>query len=300
MSVVAVQDLCVRYGPIDAVEHITFSVGAGEVVAVVGANGAGKTSTVNAIVGILRPASGRVRVFGEDPWTERASVARRWGVMPQVGGLPMGLRVGECVALFAELYRRSGDVEVVLDECALGEIRDRRWRSLSGGQQQRLSLAIALVGGRDLLVLDEPTASMDLDGQQRVVDLVAARAGAGAAVLITSHRFDEVERLADRVVVLHEGRIRADSPISLLTREVPEVRIDGVDVERLASLNSALGLGFAVQLGGSAASRVPDGQNPQSVLRAVLDWCAAEGITISAASAGRRSLADAYRELLSE
>lgn len=300
MSVVAVQDLCIRYGPVDAVEQITFSVEAGEVVAVVGANGAGKTSTVNAIVGILRPASGRVRVFGEDPWTERASVARRWGVMPQIGGLPMGLRVGECVALFAELYRRQADVEAVLGECALHEVRNRRWRSLSGGQQQRLSLAIALVGGRDLLVLDEPTASMDLDGQEAVLDLVSARAGAGAAVLVTSHRFDEVERLADRVVVLHDGRIRADSPISVLTREVPEVRIDGVDAERLVALNAALGLSFAMQPDGSAASRVPSDQNPQSVLRAVLDWCATEGITTSAASAGRRSLADAYRELLSE
>lgn len=300
MSVVAVQDLCIRYGPVDAVEQITFSVEAGEVVAVVGANGAGKTSTVNAIVGILRPASGRVRVFGEDPWTERASVARRWGVMPQIGGLPMGLRVGECVALFAELYRRQADVEAVLGECALHEVRNRRWRSLSGGQQQRLSLAIALVGGRDLLVLDEPTASMDLDGQEAVLDLVSARARARAAVLITSHRFDEVERLADRVVVLHDGRIRADSPISVLTREVPEVRIDGVDAERLVALNAALGLSFARQPDGSAASRVPSDQNPQSVLRAVLDWCATEGITTSAASAGRRSLADAYRELLSE
>lgn len=300
MSVVSVEDLCVRYGSVRAVDGLTFTLEAGEIVAVVGANGAGKTSTVNALAGIIRPAAGRVRVFGEDPWRERASLARRWAVMPQTGGLPMGLTVGECVALFAQLYGRAGDVDDALEQCALETLAHRRWRSLSGGQQQRLSLAIALVGGADLLMLDEPTAAMDVEGQERVLDLVTDRATGGAAVLITSHRLEEVERLADRVVVLHEGRLRADASVAGLTRSVAEVRIDGIPFDRVASLNTAVGLSFALEPEGTAVSRLPEGTDPQDALRSVLDWCVAHGIATTAASVGRRSLADAYRELLRE
>lgn len=299
VSVVSAEDLSVRYGSIHAVSDVTFDVGAGEVVALVGANGAGKTSTIGALVGVLRPSTGRIRVFGADPWIERATLSRRWGVMPQAGGLPMGLTVGECARLFADLYRRGSAVGGVLEQCGLTGVSGRRWRSLSMGQQQRLSLAIALLGGDDLLVLDEPTAALDVEGQQRVLDIIAQRASGGTAALVTSHRLDEVERLADRVIVLHEGRLRADTSVTALTRAVPEVRIEGVPDDRLAELSAAVGVSFAAGAG-EAVGRIPEGGNPHELLRSVLDWCAAKEIIATSASVGRRSLADAYRELLAE
>lgn len=300
MTVLSVERLSVRYGSIAAVEDVTFEVGPGEVVAMVGANGAGKTSTVGALVGVIQSAAGRVRVFGADPWIDRAALSRRWGVMPQTGGLPMGLTVGECARVFADLYGHRSAVAGVLDDCGLAGLTGRRWRSLSGGQQQRLSLAVALLGGSDLLVLDEPTAALDPDGQQRVLDLVAQRSAAGTAVLVTSHRLDEVERLAQRVVVLHGGRLLADTSVAALTRAVLELRIAGVPHDAVPRLSAAVGVAFELDDAGEAVGRVPEGGDATALLRSVLEWCAARGISTTSASVGRRSLADAYRELLRE
>ncbi len=299
MTVVDVDGLSVRYGDVAAVSDVTFSVDPGETVALVGANGAGKTSTINAIVGILGPTSGSVRVFGADPASDRSSIARRWGVMPQAGGLPMGLKVGECVALFADLYGRASDASGAVRDCGLEDVASRRWRTLSGGQQQRLSLAIALVGGHDLLILDEPTAALDVPGQDRVLDLVGERSDKGAAVLLTTHRFDEVERVADRVVVLHDGSVAANAPVSDLTVKSPEIRLGGLTVSDGVRINAALGTSFSVS-GSDLVSPIAEDHDAGERLQAVLGWCRDQNLSPASASVGSRSLVDAYRELVGE
>ncbi len=294
-----VQGLSVSYGPVDAVADLSFAVDAGETVALIGANGAGKTSTINAIVGIVEPTAGSVRVFESDPAQDRATIARRWGVMPQAGGLPMGLRVGECVELFAALYQDRVDASAVIDGCGLTDVRDRRWRTLSGGQQQRLSLAVALVGGDDLLILDEPTAALDVPGQERVLAQITKRAGAGSAVLLTTHRLDEVEQVADRVVILHEGALVIDSSVTALTEESPEIRIRGLSADQASQLNNTLATSFRFGPDGDAMSSVDSWTDPQQLLALVLDWCSTNDVRVTSASVGKRSLADAYREMMS-
>ncbi|NNF56543.1 MAG: ABC transporter ATP-binding protein [Acidimicrobiales bacterium] len=300
-AVVEVVDLSVRYGPIAAVSDASFTVEAGQTVALIGENGAGKTSSLLALLGTIPPAHGTVRVFGQDPMQERARLARRWGVMPQSGGLPMGLKAGECVQLFADLYGRSDEARSVVEQCGLAPVANRRWRTLSGGQQQRLSLAVALVAGPDLLVLDEPTAAMDVNGQQRVLRLIRQRCDDGCAVLLTTHRMDEVELVADRIVVLHHGEVRADESLTELISTSPQIRVRGLDHAQLEKLNAAVGTHLQlVDASDLAVGDVPQGINPQGALQAVLAWCGQHQISATEASVGRRSLADVYQEIVAE
>ena len=300
-AVVEVEDLSVRYGSVVAVRNASFTVGAGETVALIGENGAGKTSSLMALLGAIAPAQGTVRVFGQDPMQQRARLALRWGVMPQTGGLPMGLKAGECVQLFADLYGRSAEARSVVEQCGLAPVANRRWRTLSGGQQQRLSLAVALVAGSDLLVLDEPTAAMDINGQQRVLKLIRQRCDAGCAVLLTTHRMDEVELVADRIVVLHHGEVRADASVVELTSTSPQIRLRGLDRGQLETLNAAVGTQLQLDDASDlAVGAVPEGINPQGALQAVLAWCGQQQISTTEASVGRRSLADAYQEIVAE
>ncbi len=300
MPVVEVKDLSVRYGPEIAVEGVNFAVEKGETVALVGANGAGKTSTINALLGVIRPSSGSARVLGADPQTDRARIATRWGVMPQSGGLPMGLRAGECVQLFADLYQRGPDATAAISDCGLAEVSRRRWRNLSGGQQQRLSLAIALVSGTELLVLDEPTAALDVEGQERVVDLLRQRSAESGTVLFSTHRFDEVERVADRVVVLHDRSVVCDETVAALTEAAPEIRLRGISQAEAQAINQALGTSFAPVVSGEVVSALPAGSDAHRQLTAVLQWCESNRIAATAASVGSRSMADAYRELIAQ
>jgi ABC-2 type transport system ATP-binding protein len=298
MPVVEVNDLSVRYGSEIAVEGVNFSVNKGETVALVGANGAGKSSTINALLGVIRPSSGSARVLGADPQTDRARIATRWGVMPQSGGLPMGLRAGECVQLFADLYRHGADAPKAIADCGLADVTRRRWRNLSGGQQQRLSLAIALVSGSELLVLDEPTAALDVAGQERVVELLRRRAAEGGTVLFSTHRFDEVEAVADRVVVLHNRAVVCDQTVVALTESAPEIRLRGVSAAQARAINQAVGTSFGPVSRDEVVSALPAGSDAHSQLSAVLQWCESSGIVATAASVGSRSMADAYRELI--
>ncbi|MFW2382062.1 MAG: ABC transporter ATP-binding protein [Acidimicrobiales bacterium] len=300
MPVVEVQDLSVRYGAETAVEEVSFQVDEGETVALVGANGAGKTSTINSLLGLITPSRGSIRVLGSDPHTDRARIAVRWGVMPQTGGLPMGLRTGECVQLFADLYNRSADAAAAIADCGLAAVTDRRWRNLSGGQQQRLSLAIALVGGTDLLVLDEPTAALDVEGQERVIELLRQRSADGGTVLFSTHRFDEVELVADRVIVLHNRSVVCDETVSALTDAAPEIRLRGITAVQANEINQALGLDFAPVSTGEVVSALLADADAHLRLSAVLQWCETKGIVATAASVGSRSMADAYRELIEQ
>ncbi len=287
-----------HYGSTIAVQEVGFNVNEGETVALVGANGAGKTSTINAVLGVIARWSGSVQVFGVDPLTDRAKIASRWGVMPQSGGLPMGLRTGECVRLFAELYNRGADAAAVLHDCGLAAVSSRRWRNLSGGQQQRLSLAIALVAGSELLVLDEPTAALDVGGQERVLDLLRQRSDRGSAVLFSTHRFDEIEAVADRVVVLHDGTVVCDETVAALTEAAPEIRLRGLSGEQAQVLNTALGTRFEQVTSGEVVAALPVGADAHQQLSTVLQCCESNGMTVTAASVGSRSMADAYRELI--
>ncbi|MGH9153775.1 MAG: ABC transporter ATP-binding protein, partial [Acidimicrobiales bacterium] len=207
MPAVEARDLVVRYGPVVAVDGVSFDAAAGEVVALLGPNGAGKTSTVEALEGYRRPASGRVRVLGLDPCSQRVALAPSIGVMLQRGGVYPALGALDALRLFASYYPDPDDPGTLLDRVGLTAVAGTRWRRLSGGEQQRLSLALALVGRPSVAFLDEPTAGVDPAGRQAVRAAIAELRDRGACVLVATHELEEAERLADRVVIVDRGRV---------------------------------------------------------------------------------------------
>ncbi|MFG2308830.1 ABC transporter ATP-binding protein [Streptomyces sp. NPDC048566] len=196
-------------GAFTAVRDVTFSVARGELFALLGTNGAGKTSTVELVEGLAPPAGGRVRVLGHDPHRERAAVRPRIGVMLQEGGFPSELTVAETVRMGAGCTSGARSVAEALDLVGLDRRSGVRVKQLSGGEKRRLDLALALLGRPEVLFLDEPTTGLDVEGRRATWELVRELRRAGTTVLLTTHYLEEAEGLADRLAILHEGRVAA-------------------------------------------------------------------------------------------
>ena len=196
------------YGRTVALEGFDLSVAPGEVVAVLGPNGAGKTTAMHALMGLLEPKRGRVRLMGRDP-RDRAA-REQLGAMLQISGVPETLTVREHLRCFAATYPAPLPLDELLERVGLTEVARRPYGKLSGGQKQRLHLAIALVGDPRVLVLDEPTTGLDAGSRRALWAIVRALLGRGRAVLLTTHDLAEADALADRVVLLHHGRILAE------------------------------------------------------------------------------------------
>ncbi|WP_327402947.1 ABC transporter ATP-binding protein [Streptomyces sp. NBC_01288] len=206
--VIEVTDLRRVYGGgFEAVRGITFSVRRGEVFALLGTNGAGKTSTVELLEGLAPASGGRVRVLGHDPYSERAAVRPRTGVMLQEGGFPSELTVAETARMWAGCTSGARPEAEALALVGLARRADVRVKQLSGGERRRLDLALALLGSPEVLFLDEPTTGLDAEGRQDTWELVRALRDGGTTVLLTTHYLEEAEGLADRLAILSEGRI---------------------------------------------------------------------------------------------
>ncbi|MGK5170045.1 ABC transporter ATP-binding protein [Geodermatophilus sp. CPCC 205761] len=204
---VEVVDLRRRYGSFEAIRGISFEVAPGEVLALLGVNGAGKTSALEVLEGLAAPSGGSVRVLGRDPQRERASVRRHLGVLLQSSGLPGDLTVAETVRTWAQTLTDPRPVGEALEMVGLTGRAGVRVRSLSGGERRRLDLTLALLGHPSVLVLDEPTTGLDPESRRTVWELVRGLVGDGAAVVLTTHHLEEAEELADRIAVMREGRI---------------------------------------------------------------------------------------------
>ncbi|GAA0922748.1 ABC transporter ATP-binding protein [Streptomyces thermoalcalitolerans] len=208
-------------GGFEAVRGITFHVDRGEIFALLGTNGAGKTSTVELLEGLAPPDGGRVRVLGHDPYTERAAVRPRTGVMLQEGGFPSELTVGETARMWAGCVSGARPVREALALVGLERRTDVRVKQLSGGERRRLDLALALLGRPEVLFLDEPTTGLDAEGRRDTWELVRTLRDGGTTVLLTTHYLEEAEGLADRVAILHEGRIAAAGTPAEVTASQP-------------------------------------------------------------------------------
>ncbi|WP_369272025.1 ABC transporter ATP-binding protein [Streptomyces sp. R11] len=220
--VIEVTDLRRVYGGgFEAVRGITFSVDRGEVFALLGTNGAGKTSTVELLEGLARPAAGRVRVLGHDPHAERDVVRPRTGVMLQEGGFPSELTVAETARMWAGCVSGAMPEAEALGMVGLGRRAGVRVKQLSGGERRRLDLALALLGRPEVLFLDEPTTGLDAEGRRDTWELVRELRDAGTTVLLTTHYLEEAENLADRIAILHEGRIAAAGTPAEVTAAQP-------------------------------------------------------------------------------
>jgi ABC-2 type transport system ATP-binding protein len=204
---VEVTDLRRSYGDFEAVRGISFEVHPGEVFALLGVNGAGKTSALEVLEGLAPAGGGTVRVLGHDPVRDRAAVRARLGMLLQTSGLPGDLTVGETVRSWAGTLSTPRPLDEALASVGLTDRADRRVRSLSGGERRRLDLALALLGQPEVVVLDEPTTGLDPESRRQVWRLVRDMVDGGTAVVLTTHHLEEAEELADRVAILKAGQI---------------------------------------------------------------------------------------------
>jgi ABC-2 type transport system ATP-binding protein len=207
-AAIALQDLHKRFGDVRAVDGIDLTIAPGEIVAFLGPHGAGKTSTIDMVLGLSQPTQGRVEVYGMEP---RQAISKGLvAAVMQTGGLLKDLTVLETVQLTATLFAHTRPVDEVLERAGINDIRDRMVGKCSGGQQQRLRFAMALLPDPELLVLDEPTTGMDVEGRRDFWSAIRRDAQRGRTVLFATHYLEEADLYADRVVLVRHGRIVAD------------------------------------------------------------------------------------------
>jgi len=289
-----VRGLSKRYGDLTAVDDVSFAVEPGEIFALLGPNGAGKTTTVEILEGLRSRDAGEVRVLDRDPGEHDGAVVSRIGVMPQTGDLQQGIRTGEAVRLFAAFYDDAEDPAALMARLGLDRAERTMYRRLSGGEKRRLSLALAVVGRPHVAFLDEPTAGMDVEGRATTWKLVHELRDRGVSILLTTHLLDEAERVADRVAIMHRGRLVALGPPSELTGARKQISFTTERPIDEAALASALGLPVTNDRGVYHVS----GTDPDAALVARLTaWLAGDGVTLRRLDVGARSLEDVYLDL---
>ena len=207
---IRVESMCKHYGEHAAVRGLSFEVAQGETFALVGPNGAGKTTTLKCLLGLVRPTSGQILLGGEGMTPDCPETRRSMGYVPQKVEFPRSHTAKEVLSFFARL-RGLGEAEVaeVVERTGVGTMLGRKAGELSGGMTQRLSLAQALLGRPAVLVLDEPTASLDPEATHEFRALVESLQAEGKTILLCSHLLAEVERVADRALVMVEGAAAA-------------------------------------------------------------------------------------------
>lgn len=240
------------YAAITALDGIDLSIEAGRVTAILGPNGAGKTTAIRLLLGLTRPTKGTAALFGRDPASPEAR--QRTGVMLQIARVPETLTVREHVTLFRSYYRAPMALDAALEAADLAGVADRRYGALSGGQRQRVQFALAICGNPDLLFLDEPTVGMDVESRRGFWTRIRALASAGRSIVLTTHYLEEADALADRIVLLRNGRIVADGPPAQIKATAASRRIRcttslGVDaVARLQSVQSVRRDGSTIEI----------------------------------------------------
>lgn len=205
-TIVQVENLNMTYKNLRAVQNVSFSVKSGEILAVIGQNGSGKTSTVECVEGLRKPDSGLIQVFGKDPWLHRSEVYKEMGVQLQESEYPSKIRVDEQCRLFASFYERPADWNLLLTQMGLDEKRKCPIHKLSGGEKQRLSILLSLMGRPKLLVLDELTTGLDPEVRQNMWISFENIKKSGVSIIMVSHYLDEVEALADKILYLEKGK----------------------------------------------------------------------------------------------
>ena len=238
-----------RYGATVAVDHVDLAVERGEVVALLGPNGAGKTTAVSLMLGLLRPDAGRATLFGHEPRSAAARV--RVGAMLQVTAVPQTLRVAEHVHLFSAYYPRPLPVGETLELAGLEGLERRPYGELSGGQKQRLAFALAVCGDPDLLFLDEPTAGLDVAARRGLWERIRALVARGRTVLLTTHHLEEADALADRIVVLHRGRVLAEGSPAAIKERAAGRRVRATTTVPAAAVEALPGVRQARRQGGT-------------------------------------------------
>jgi ABC-2 type transport system ATP-binding protein len=289
--IIEVDGLNVAYGDFHAVKDLSFHVERGELYALLGTNGAGKTSALEVIEGHRRASSGEVRIFGTRP-TDRHAVRPRMGIMLQEGGFSPDLTVSESVRLIGRLSGRSDDVERVLGIMGLAHKAHTRVSQLSGGEKRRLDFATAVYGGPELIILDEPTTGLDIQSRDAVWDTVAQLREGGSTVILTTHYLEEAQQRADRIGVMHHGTLRAQGTVAELTRTFPSLIQFSIPTDAPAPPAHATAM--------PDRSYLIETFDLQSDLKHLLDWADDHTVDLVGLSAAPTRLDDVFRELDTE
>jgi ABC-2 type transport system ATP-binding protein len=221
--VVSFENVRKNYGKVRAVDGLTMELRPGETVAFLGPNGAGKSTSLDMLLNLRKPTSGRIAMFGSDPY--HAIKNGRVGAMLQSGGLMPEVTVRELVTLVTGFHPRPEPVEQTLRRAGIAEFANQRVDKLSGGQTQRVRFALAIVGNCDLIVLDEPTTAMDVETRRAFWDNMKVEVAEGKTLLFATHYLDEADQAADRIIVINKGRLLADGTPSEIKSRAGAKRI---------------------------------------------------------------------------
>ncbi len=295
------EGLVVRYGARTAVAGMDLTALPGSITALVGPNGAGKTSTIEACVGLRRAEGGVIEVLGAQVVGPHAGrlPRDRIGVVLQDGGLYPTARPLALARHVARLHGTHEDPAPLLASLGLDPGTRTTIRRLSGGEQQRVKCALALIGSPELVFLDEPTAGLDSAGRRAVHDLLRERRDAGVAIVLTTHLMDDVERLADDVVIMGSGRRIAAGSVDDLIGTEDTIWFSGPRHADLTGLRAALPETAVLVEEHPGRFRVSGAGDPMT-LGAIASWCAQHGIPTTGLGLGRRSLDDVVHDLTRE
>ncbi|MFE4368439.1 ABC transporter ATP-binding protein [Streptomyces sp. NPDC056835] len=289
--IIDVERLSVTYGDFPAVKDLSFQVERGEFYALLGTNGAGKTSTLEIIGGHRPPTSGTVRVFGQSP-RDRRAVRPRMGIMLQESGFSPDLTVKESVRLIGKLTQRTDRVERVLGIVGLTHKARTKVSQLSGGEKRRLDFATAVYGAPELIFLDEPTTGLDIQARDDLWDAVDKLREDGSTIVLTTHYLEEAQQRADRIGIMHRGTFHREGTVSELTRTLP------------ATVHFSLSAG-APELP-LPATRESDGTflietfSLQKDLSTLLRWAESHAVQLRELQAGPTRLDDVFRSIGSD
>ena len=295
--ILQVENLVKRYGDLEAVRGVSFSVEEGEVFGLLGPNGAGKTSTIEVLEGLRVADGGRVSVCGFDPVRNPTELKREIGAALQFTSLPDKLKVTEALRLFSSFYNRGRQPEELLKRFGLEEKRNAFYSQLSGGQKQRLALALALVNDPKVLFLDEPTAGLDPQVRREIYDIVEELKHEKKTIVLTTHYIEEAERLCDRVAIIDHGKVIAQgTPRELKQRSANTSRVE-VRLAKPASngaLKSLDGVVDTRELGGAYVLHC---QRTAPAIVALVKHLETEGNELVSLEIATPSLEDVFIEL---
>lgn len=296
MAIVDVSDLRKSYGAVHAVAGISFHIEPGEVYALLGENGAGKSTTVEILEGHRDATSGSVRVLDVDPRRAGRDFRDRIGIVLQSSGVESEFTVREVIELYGGCYRNPRPLDEVVGLLGLDEKVDARVGSLSGGQRRRIDLALGIVGRPELLFLDEPTTGFDPSARRRSWDLIESLGHDGTTVLLTTHYLDEAEHLADRVGMLAGGRMIAEGTPEELTAGIEGTVVRFMLPDEMAPADAVATfsdlLGTDVRLSGRLVEAAVD--HPTASVHRLTGWALDAGLELGSLSLDRVSLEDVY------
>ncbi len=290
-TVADIQGASKNFGSVRALVDFSFQVRAGELTALLGPNGAGKTTAIKLLLGLARPTSGRVSVFGADP--AEATTRTRVGAMLQVGRVPETLRVGEHIDLFSSYYPNPLPISETLAIAGLEDLGNRKFGDLSGGQKQRVLFALAICGNPDLLFLDEPTVGLDVEARHLLWQEIRNLLERGKTVVLTTHYLEEADALADRVAVINKGSIIAEGTPAQIKSRTAGKKIRCVTQLSAAVIRDIKGV---IDVQSDRGAVVIQSNDPESVLRGLLSL----DLEISGIEVTSAGLEDAFLALTRE